>query len=37
MQSKSLAEFDGAMLSDECKPVVSWCALIHDGIPFTLC
>jgi hypothetical protein len=33
MRSKSLAEFRGAICSDECNPVVSWCALIHDGIP----
>ena len=34
MRSKSLAECGGAILSDDCNPVVSWCALIHDGIPF---
>ena len=34
MRSKSLAKFRGAILSDDCHPVVSWCALIHDGIPF---
>ena len=34
MRSKSLAEFGGAMFSDDCNPVVSWCGLIHDGVPF---
>src|SRR6266700_2087559 len=33
MRSKSLAECGGAILSDDCNPVVSWCALIHDGRP----
>src|SRR6266851_4255692 len=33
MRSKSLAEFGGAMFSDDCNPVVSWCGLSHDEIP----
>ncbi len=31
---QSLAKFCGTILSDECHPVVSRCALIHDGVPF---
>ncbi len=34
MRSKSPAEFGGAMFSDECNPVVSWCGLSYDEIPF---
>ena len=34
MRSKSPAEFGGAMFSDECNPVVSWCGLSNDEIPF---
>jgi hypothetical protein len=34
VRGKSLAEFGGAIFSDECNPVVSWCALIHHGITF---
>src|SRR5260370_40351360 len=36
IRCKSLAEFRGAIVSDDCNPVVSWCVLIHDGIPFAL-
>ena len=34
IRSKSPAEFGGAMFSDECNPVVSWCGLSYDEIPF---
>ena len=30
---QSLAKFCSAALSDDWYPVVSWCALLHDGIP----